>query len=63
MQRQMVTPKQRKLVEKIQSSSSTTAKRYLKEGREEVINLFTIINDSLKLIRNTFNRYGTLPDA
>ena len=63
VQRKMITPKQRTLIEKIQSSSSTAAKRHLKEGRSEIINLFTVINDSLKLIRNTFNRYGTLPDA
>ena len=59
-QRKMVTPKQRELVDKIQSSSSVTAKRYLKENHNEVVNLFTVINDSLKLMRNTFNRYGTL---
>ena len=63
MQRKMVTSKQRELVEKIQTSSGPTARRHLIEGRNEVINLFTIINDSLKLIKNTFNRYGTLPDA
>ena len=63
LQRHMVTSKQRELVEKIQRSTGTKAKRYLKEGREEIINLFTIINDSLKLIRNTFNRYGTLVDV
>ena len=63
MQRKMVTSKQRELVEKIQTSSAPAARRYLKEGRNEVINLFTVINDSLKLMRNTFNRYGTLEDV
>ena len=63
MQRKMVTSKQRELVEKIQTSSGRAARRYLKEGRNEVINLFTIINDSLKLMKNTFNRYGTLEDV
>ena len=63
MQRKMVTSKQRELVEKIQTSSGRVARRHLKEGRNEVINLFTIINDSLKLIKNTFNRYGTLEDV
>ena len=63
IQRKMVTPRQRELVEKIQSSSGATAKRYLKENHNEVINLFTVIHDSLKLMRNTFNRYGTLPDV
>ena len=62
-QRKMVTPKQRELVDKIQSSSGVTAKRYLKENHNEVVNLFTVIHDSLKLMRNTFNRYGTLNDV
>lgn len=60
LQRQMVTPQQRELIEKIQRSSGAKARRYIKQGRNEVINLFTVINDSLKLVRNTFNRYGTL---
>ena len=63
MQRKMVTSKQRELVEKIQTSSGPAARRHLKEGRNEVINLFTVINDSLKLIRNTFNRYGALDNS
>ena len=59
-QRVAITDSQRGLVEKVQSSSSVTAKRVLKESRNEVINLFTIINDSLKLVRNSYNRYGNL---
>ena len=56
-QRQRITDSQRQLVEKIQNSSSTVAKRTIKARRSEIINLFTIINDSLKLVRNSFNRY------
>ena len=62
-QRVAITDSQRSLVEKVQSSSSVTAKRVLKEGCNEVINLFTIINDSLKLVRNSYNRYGSLDSA
>lgn len=57
-QRRVITNSQRDLVEKIQSASRTTAKKQLMEGRVEIINLFSIINDSLKLIRKSFNRYG-----
>ena len=54
-QREKVTDKQRNLVEKIQSSSGNTAKRLIKSNREDVTNLFSIINDSLKLARNSYN--------
>ena len=57
-QRKRITYSQRDLVERIQNSSTTTAKREIRAGRGEIINLFTIINDSLKLVRNTFNRYA-----
>ena len=59
-QRRRISNSQRQLVEQIQNSSSPTAKRHIKEKRNEVINLFTIINDSLKLVRNSFNRYASL---
>ena len=58
-QRERVTDKQRNLVEKIQTSSENTAKRLIKSNREDVTNLFAIINDSLKLARNSYNKYGT----
>ncbi|MCP4458322.1 MAG: hypothetical protein GY816_09925 [Cytophagales bacterium] len=57
-QKDMVTDTQRRLVEEIQTASSTTAKRLLKEKKREVANLFTIINDSLKLARNSYNRFA-----
>ena len=57
-QRRRITDSQRDLVERIQNSSTTTAKRQIQASRGEIINLFTIINDSLKLVRNTFNRYA-----
>ena len=58
-QRAKVTNNQRYLVEKIQSSSKHTAKRLIKENKDSITNLFTIIKDSIKLARNSYNRYGT----
>ena len=59
-QRDQVTNDQRRLVEKVQTASKTTAKKLLRDNRADVVNLFTIIKDSLKLARDTYNRYGTL---
>ena len=56
-QRDTITDSQRELVGKIQNSSLNITKRLLKENREEVANLFSIIEDSLNLARNSFNRY------
>ena len=60
-QREQVTDDQRRLVEQVQMASKPTAKRLLTEKRADVVNLFTIIKDSLKLARDTYNRYGTSP--
>ena len=57
-QRDTITDSQRALVGKIQNSSFNTVKGILNENRKEIANLFTIIEDSLKLARNSFNRYG-----
>ena len=57
-QRDTITDSQRELVGKIQNSSFNTVKGVLNENREEIANLFTVIEDSLKLARNSFNRYG-----
>ena len=57
-QRDTITDSQRELVGKIQNSSFNTVKGILNENREEIANLFSIIGDSLKLARNSFNRYG-----
>ena len=58
-QRNKVTDKQRSLVKKIQTTSGNTAKSLIKSNREDVTNLFSIIHDSLKLARNSYNKYGT----
>ena len=57
-QRDNITDSQRELVGKIRNSSFITAKQLLKENREKIANLFSIVGDSLKLARNSFNRYG-----
>ena len=57
-QRNTITESQRRLVEKIQGTSKSTAKKLVLENREEIANLFSIIEDSLVLARNSFNRYG-----
>ena len=57
-QRDKVTEKQKNLVEKIQSTSGHTAKRLIKSNRDDITNLFSIIDDSLKLARNSYNKYG-----
>jgi hypothetical protein len=57
-QRDKITNDQRDLVEKIQSSSKPAAKRILLSKRDTVANLFSIIKDSIKLARNSYNRYA-----
>ncbi len=57
-QREKVSDEQREIVEKIQTASRQNAKKLIKEKRAQVVNLFTIIDESLKLARNTYNRYG-----
>ena len=58
-QRQQVTEEQRKVVERIQTASTQTAKKILQENRGDITNLFTIIKNSIKLARDSYNRYGT----
>ena len=57
-QRDTITDSQRELVGKIQNSSFNEVKGILNQNRKEIANLFTIIEDSLKLARSSFNRYG-----
>ena len=56
-QRDKITDSQREMVEKLQSLSANRAKGVLKENRNELINLFTIIEGSLKLARDSYNKY------
>ena len=57
-QREKITDEQKDLVERIQSMSPNRAKVLLKEHRNKITKLFTIIEDSLKLARNSYNKYG-----
>ena len=59
-QREKITDEHRKFIEKIQSVSQNRAKGVLKEKRHELTSLFTIIEDSLKLARNSYNKYGSI---
>ena len=57
-QRKRITRSQRDLIEKIQNSSVSAAKRHVNEKGNEIVNLFSIIKDSLELVRDNFNRYS-----
>ena len=57
-QRDKVTDDQRDVVERIQTASPQTAKKILLQNRADIINLFTIIKNSIKLARDSYNRYG-----
>lgn len=57
-QRKQVTDQQRNVVDRVQVASKPTAKKLLRDNQREFVNLFTIIKDSLKLARNSYNRYG-----
>jgi hypothetical protein len=57
-QRKKVTDNQRDLVERIQTASKPTAKRLLVANKDQVVNLFSIIKDSIKLARNSYNKYA-----
>ena len=57
-QRDRVTDNQRKIVENLQTASRNNAKNILRNNQYDVVNLFTIIKDSIKLARDAYNRYG-----
>jgi hypothetical protein len=57
-QRDQVSDNQREVVERIQTASPQTAKRILQQNRSDIVNLFTIIKKSIKLARDSYNRYG-----
>jgi hypothetical protein len=58
-QRSKVTDNQRSIVQRLQSASKNSAKNLLKEKQTDIINLFEIVKDSLKLARSSYNRFGT----
>ena len=57
-QRDQVTNSQRNLVRKLQFSTKQTAAKLLKGRHSEIIKLFLIVKDSIKLIRISYNKYS-----
>lgn len=57
--RTAITDKHRKLIEKVQEATSSSARKELKENTQTFVNLFTIISDSLDLLRRTYSKYGS----
>ena len=56
-QREEITESQRKLVRELEEASPEEAGIIIKQNIQEIANLFTIIEDSLKLVRNSFQRF------
>ena len=56
-QREEITDSQRKLVRELEEASPEEAGIIIKQNIQEIANLFTIIEDSLKLVRNSFQRF------
>ena len=56
-QRDEITDSQRKLMESIETADEENAGIILRENVQEVVNLFAIIEDSLKLIRKSFHKF------
>ena len=56
-QREEVSDVQRKLVEDIHISDVDDVENIIKENLQEIVNLFVIIEDSLKLIRKSFDKF------
>jgi len=57
-QRDKVSDEQRKLVDNIQNSSNNGAKKLIRNNKREIVNLFSIIKDSIKLARNSYNKFN-----
>ena len=58
-QRTSITDEQRALVEYIQNAPASAAKRKIQHNRARFSNLWSIVDDSLKLVCETYNRYGS----
>ena len=55
-QRERLTGRQKELISKIQSGNSSSVKKIVNENRSEVVSLFEIIKDSIKLARSSYNK-------
>ena len=58
-QRSVITDNQRKLIQDIQDVSPPTAKQQIRNNRGDFTRLWSIVDDSLQLICQTYNRYGS----
>lgn len=52
-----ISREQRKLINDLETASDSSAKKIIKDKRNQVVNLFAIIKESIKLARNSYNRY------
>ena len=58
-QRDQVTNSQRKLVQKLQFSTKQAAMKTLSGKHSEIIKLFKIVNNSIHLVHNSYNKYDS----
>ena len=58
-QRSVISEEQQKLIQDIQDVSPATAKRQIRNNRGDFTKLWSIVDDSLQLICQTYNRYGS----
>ena len=55
-QRERLTDHQTELITKIQSGNPSSVKKLITENRSELVSLFEIIKDSIKLARSSYNK-------
>ena len=58
-QRTVISDEQRQLVSYIQDAAPSNAKRKIKHNRKQFTKLWSIVDDSLRLVCETYNRYGS----
>ena len=61
-QRSIISEDQRKLVSAIQDKPASIAKRIIQNNRTDFTKLWSIVDDSLQLVCDTYNRYGSLDE-
>lgn len=62
-QRSSINDEQRKLVQDIQDVSTSVARRVVRNKRVQFTRLWSILDDSLKLMCQAYNRYGSHDDG
>lgn len=58
-QRSIISEDQRNLVSQIQDKPPSVAKRAIQNNRSDFTKLWSIVDDSIKLVCDTYNRYGS----